>query len=308
MDRLAELKAGSTARASSSGATTTTTENPVQQQADLEAGEGGSQFMKKFFDDVETVKADVKEIKAACKKIQSINQEVLLATSSEVEARCSTQLNKVLGSANRAAKRCKATLQSIQDETDEMKAKQNKSKASELRIRENLMNTLSRKFVEIVKEYQQRQQDYKDDVKKKVARQVRIVKEDATDAEIDDVMHSGGTEKVLQAAILKTAADPVREAYEKAQDKYKDVLRLEKSVLELHQMFVDFALLTNQQGELLDQIEFNVSAAEEFVSGGNEDLAVAIEIQSSIMKKQCCVIITVLVLGVILMFATGFLP
>jgi t-SNARE complex subunit (syntaxin) len=78
--------------------------------------------------------------------------------------------------------------------------------------------------------------------------------------------------------------------------------------MELHQMFVDFALLTNQQGELLDQIEFNVHAAEEFIQGGNEDLTVAIEIQSSIMKKQCCIIITVLIIGVIIMFATGFLP
>jgi t-SNARE complex subunit (syntaxin) len=89
---------------------------------------------------------------------------------------------------------------------------------------------------------------------------------------------------------------------------HRDVLKLEQSVMELHQMFVDFALLTNQQGELLDQIEFNVHAAEEFIQGGNEDLTVAIEIQSSIMKKQCCIIITVLIIGVIIMFATGFLP
>lgn len=160
-------------------------------------------------------------MKASCKKIQSINQEVLLATSSDVEANLSNQLNKVLGSSNRAAKRCKATLQTIQDETEIMKKEKTTANSNELRIRENLINTLSRKFVEVVKEYQQKQQSYKDDVKKKVARQVRIVKEDATDAEIDEVMHSGGTEKMFQSAILKTAADPIREAYEKAQDKYK---------------------------------------------------------------------------------------
>jgi len=108
------------------------------------------------------------------------------------------------------------------EETAAIKAESDRSKDNELRIRENLANTLSRKFVEVVKEYQKRQQDYKDDVKKKVTRQVRIVKEDATDAEIDEVMHTaGGTEKLLQSAILKTAADPVREAFEKAQDKYR---------------------------------------------------------------------------------------
>ena len=42
-------------------------------------------------------------------------------------------------------------------------------------------------------------------------------------------------------------------------DKYQDVLTLEASVAELHQMFLDFALLTEKQGELLDQIEHQVS-------------------------------------------------
>lgn len=132
------------------------------------------------------------------------------------------KLAPILTSANRTAKRCKALLQTMMEETKSIKAENDRSKDNELRIRENLANTLSRKFVEVVKEYQKRQQDYKDDVKKKVTRQVRIVKEDATDAEIDEVMHTaGGTEKLLQSAILKTAADPVREAFEKAQDKYR---------------------------------------------------------------------------------------
>ena len=41
-------------------------------------------------------------------------------------------------------------------------------------------------------------------------------------------------------------------------------------------MFVDFALLVEQQGELLDQIEYNVHAAHEFVQGGNNDIEVGL--------------------------------
>lgn len=74
----------------------------------------------------------------------------------------------MLSFANRAAKRCKALLQTMMEETAAIKDENDKSKENELRIRENLSNTLSRKFVETVKEYQKRQQDYKDDVKKKV--------------------------------------------------------------------------------------------------------------------------------------------
>jgi len=83
-------------------------------------------------------------------------------------------------------------------------------------------------------------------------------------------------------------------------DKYQDVLTLEASVQELHQMFLDFALLTEQQGDLLDQIEHQVKAASEYIDDGNKDMVQAIEYQKSIRKKQCCIIITVLVvIGII---------
>jgi t-SNARE complex subunit (syntaxin) len=65
-------------------------------------------------------------------------------------------------------------------------------------------------------------------------------------------------------------------------------------------MFLDFAMLVEQQGELLDQIEYQVKSASDYIEEGNKEVAQAIEIQKSIRKKQCCIIITCLVvIGVI---------
>jgi t-SNARE complex subunit (syntaxin) len=79
-------------------------------------------------------------------------------------------------------------------------------------------------------------------------------------------------------------------------DKYQDVLTLEASVAELHQMFLDFALLTEKQGELLDQIEHQVKEASDFIDQGNAEMVEAIEIQKSIRRKQCCIAMIVLVI------------
>lgn len=51
-------------------------------------------------------------------------------------------------------------------------------------------------------------------------------------------------------------------------------------------MFLDFALLTEQQGELLDQIEFQVKQAGDYVEEANVDVHQAIEYQKAIRKKQ----------------------
>jgi t-SNARE complex subunit (syntaxin) len=61
---------------------------------------------------------------------------------------------------------------------------------------------------------------------------------------------------------------------------------LEQSVAEMHQMFLDFALLTECQGEILDQIEFQVTSAADHVEDGNVEIHKAIEYQKLIRKKQ----------------------
>ena len=54
-----------------------------------------------------------------------------------------------------------------------------------------------------MKIYQQAQQQYKTDIKKKVKRQVQVVKPDATDEEVDAVLKSeGGRDALYKQSIL----------------------------------------------------------------------------------------------------------
>lgn len=246
--------------------------------------------MAEFFADVEIVKKQMAVISASTLHITDINQRVVLATTSAREQELSDELKPVLNDANKKAQVAKQILQRLREDTERIKtSKEGTSQASEIRIRENLVNTLTRKFVDIMKQYQNVQQKYKTDIKKKVTRQVQIVKPDATTEEVDAVMKSGGTSTLFQSAILKgDASDSISNAFMNAKDKYQDVMTLEASVAELHQMFLDFALLTEQQGEMLDQIEFQVKSASDFVDEGNANMTEAVELQKQLRYKQCC--------------------
>jgi t-SNARE complex subunit (syntaxin) len=90
----------------------------------------------------------------------------------------------------------------------------------------------------------------------------------------------------FQVSFISHLSISSRTTYAKVAGKYQDVLTLEQSVAELHQMFLDFALLTEQQGELLDQIEFQVKQAGDYVEEGNVELVEAIEYSKAIRKKQ----------------------
>lgn len=64
-------------------------------------------------------------------------------------------------------------------------------------------------------------------------------------------------------------------------------------------MFLDFALLVEKQGELLDQIEHQVKEAGDYIESGNKEMVEAIELQKSIRYKQCCCAMILLVLSLI---------
>ena len=53
--------------------------------------------------------------------------------------------------------------------------------------------------------------------------------------------------------------------------------KLEQSIFELHEMFVDMANLVESQGEMIDRIEFHVGKAVEYVESGYRGHAESIE-------------------------------
>lgn len=96
------------------------------------------------------------------------------------------------------------------------------------------------------------------------------------------------------------------------QDKYRDIVALEQSVTQLHEMFVDFAQLTEQQGEILDQIEYQVKSASDFIDDANVDMITAVDYAIQLRKKQCCLFMIFLVVAgvivaIVMVFKEGML-
>ncbi len=77
-------------------------------------------------------------------------------------------------------------------------------------------------------------------------------------------------------------------------------------------MFVDLALLIEQQGDLLDQIEYHVNTASEFVSQGNADNVEAIRMQKTIVYRRCLfagivlLVIIIIIVAIIAAKASSF--
>lgn len=70
------------------------------------------------------------------------------------------------------------------------------------------------------------------------------------------------------------------------ENKHKDILRLEQSIQELHQLFLDMAILVESQGELIDQIEYNVSQSVAYTREAVKELRTANQYQKKSRKVK----------------------
>jgi hypothetical protein len=101
---------------------------------------------------------------------------------------------------------------------------------------------------------------YKNKYREKVERQYRIVNPRATRDEIDEMFDSGNQQQeIFTQQILQGSHAAAKNALADIQERHNDIMKLETSIAELHQLFVDMSVLVESQGELLDQVEYQVS-------------------------------------------------
>jgi t-SNARE complex subunit (syntaxin) len=62
----------------------------------------------------------------------------------------------------------------------------------------------------------------------------------------------------------------------------------------MHRLFLDLAILVQQQGEVIDNIEKNIEEAKYSVAKAEVDLVKAKEYQQAARKKKCCILIIVI--------------
>ena len=121
---------------------------------------------------------------------------------------------------------------------------------------------------------------------------------DEPDAEtLDHLVETGESETIFQKAIMEQGRGQILDTVAEIQERHDAVRELERKLLELHQIFLDMSVLVEAQGEMLDNIETQVSKSVDYVHRGNVALVAARRYQRSSRKWMCCSIITALLIA-----------
>jgi len=179
---------------------------------------------------------------------------------------------------------------------------------ADFRIRKTQHSMLLNKFVSTMTDYNQTQVDYRERCKARIQRQLEIAGKATTSEEVEEMLESGEGAQIFTEGIVTDSAQ-MRQTLADIEARHADIKKLEKSIVELHEMFVDMATLVESQGEMIDRIEFHVGKAVEYVKAGTEDTRKALKLQREARKKKIMIIVCIIIICVIFVpMVIGFIP
>lgn len=84
-------------------------------------------------------------------------------------------------------------------------------------------------------------------------------------------------------------------------EKYNEAEKVHEKILALNEIVKDVALLVNEQGEMLKDVEKNVDNAEKNTDKANQELIKAQDYQSRARRKCCIVLCVILIITMVLL-------
>uniref|UniRef100_A0A8C6Q5Q3 Syntaxin 2b n=1 Tax=Nothobranchius furzeri TaxID=105023 RepID=A0A8C6Q5Q3_NOTFU len=269
-DRLAELTASKTQ-----------TEEEVA--AAVDCGDG---FMDGYFRRVEEVRGLIDKISHQVEEVRKMHSMILSAPNPTdgTKDQLSALTSNIKGNANvvRAKLKCELCCH----------------------VSTCLQHTvLSRKFVEVMTQYNETQVSFRERSKGRIQRQLEITGRVTTNEELEDMLESGNP-SIFTSDIISDS-QITRQALSEIESRHQDIMRLESSIRELHAMFMDMAMLVETQGDMVNNIENNVSNAAEYICRAKEETKKAVRYQKKSRRKYIILAFVLLILLAVIALIVG---
>ncbi|XP_022699470.1 syntaxin-1A-like isoform X1 [Varroa jacobsoni] len=259
-------------------------------------------FMDEFFAEVEEIRENIDKIQTNVEEVKKKHSSILSApqTDEKVKQELDDMMADIKKTANRVRQKLKHMEQSIEQ------LEQTQMMSADFRIRKTQHSMLSQKFVEVMTDYNKTQTDYRERCKARIQRQLEITGRVTTNEELEEMLETGNPAIFTQGIIMET--QQAKQTLADIEARHADIMKLENSIRELHDMFMDMAMLVESQGEMIDRIEYHVEHARDYIETAKQDTKKALVYQSKARRKLiflailgiCLLILFVIILSSIL--------
>uniref|UniRef100_A0A1B6C5A0 t-SNARE coiled-coil homology domain-containing protein n=2 Tax=Clastoptera arizonana TaxID=38151 RepID=A0A1B6C5A0_9HEMI len=272
---------------------------------DIEDEDAG--YMEHFFREVEQLREWIKTIREHVAEIRILHGGLLSSPrpdetmKSELEVRSDT-IKQLAKNVNKNLKSLERRIEQEEEDLDE-----GDRVPAGLRIRKTQYSTTLHLFVDAVTEFNIEQVDYKEKCEERIKRVISIARVEISDEKLEELLDQGNYGSIFNGDIITETLE-ARRALEDVQFRHEQLLKLEKSITELRDLFVEMAILVEQQGDLINSIERHVEEAGEHVETAKVQTKKAIKYKDRAKKKKIilCIIIIVVIILICIWIYFGF--
>ncbi|CAB4042496.1 syntaxin-1A isoform X4 [Paramuricea clavata] len=198
------------------------------------------EFMPDFFDEVDEIRNSIEAINRNIDDVRKKHSAILSSPvpNEQINSELEMLMNSIKKDANSVRSKLKVMEQRIQED-------QSVVQAADTRIRKAQHASLSRDFVDVMSEYNTIQVGYREKCKERIQRQLEITGKSSTSDEVEDMLEKKNVAIFTSGIITET--QQARQALGDIEARHKDILNLENSIRQLHEMFLDMAMLVENQ-------------------------------------------------------------
>ncbi|XP_060191010.1 syntaxin-132-like [Lycium barbarum] len=279
-------------------------------QSDIEMGNRFTRSqsdsgMDSFNKQIQEIEKQVDKLSGLLKSLKDANEETKSVTKASEMKAIRKRMEKDIDEVGKVARNVKAKIEAINKENLANRQKPGCGKGTSVdRSRINMTNALTKKFRDVMTEFQTLRQRIDDEYREVVERRVITVTGTRPDEEtINNLIENGSSEQIFQNAIQGMGRGQVLSTVEEIQERHDAVKEIERKLLDLHQIYLDMAVLVEAQGDLLDNIETQVGYAVDHVNMGTDALQTAKSLQKKSRKCMMIAIILLLIIAAIIVLS-----
>ncbi|CAO3618623.1 unnamed protein product [Cunninghamella echinulata] len=260
-------------------------------------GNGNFLSIDAFFTEVEEIKELNRMIHANISDIEELHGSALVNISEEQTNQNARKLDKLVNETTKLNNETKKRIQGL-----ELANAKLPPSTGDLPMRKTQHAALKKKFIESIQRYQDIERTYQQKYRQRVERQIRIVQPDASPDDIERILDSDeASSQIFQQSLMSSnRSGQARAVLNEVQTRHDDIKKIEKTILELHQLFMDMQMMIETQAETINQIEQHTETAVLDLEQGNKDVSKAIvSAKATRAKKWCCFFIFIIILIVV---------
>ncbi|KAJ3685863.1 hypothetical protein LUZ61_015027 [Rhynchospora tenuis] len=278
---------------------------------DIETGNGGgtveltnSSSLDGFLKDADAIRSDIEEIERIRNRLHESNAAARTLHAADAVRSLRAKMDADVALVLKKARIIKAQLDLLERAAETSRALPGSGPGSSNdRTRMSILGGLKSKLKGSMDAFAELRKEIATEYRETVARRYYTVTgEQPDEATVEALVTSGEGEQLLQKAIAEQGRGTVMNMVAEIQERHNTMTDLERSLLELQQVFMDMAVLVQTQGDQLNDIENQVDRAKSFVADGRQSLQIARNLQKNSRKWMCIgfLLLIIIILAIVL--------